>query len=65
MCPFDYTAFVVNGKVGDPVNRLNHISWEAVVSQTDRPKSVCSRCIIDIFGGILVLTCCFLIFLRM
>ena len=32
-------AVVGSGKVV-PVNQVNHTSWVAVVTQTDRPKSV-------------------------
>ena len=39
VCPFDYTAVAGSGKVG-PVNQVNHTSWVAVVSQTDRPTFV-------------------------
>ena len=37
--PFDYTTVAGSGKVG-PVNQVNHTSWVAVVTPTDRPKSV-------------------------
>ena len=36
VCPFYYTAVAGNGKVG-PVNQVNHTSWVAVVTPTDRP----------------------------
>ena len=36
----------------DSVNWLNHTSWVAVVTQTDRPKSVRNRCIIEGFGAV-------------
>ena len=39
VCPFDYTAVAGSGKVR-PVNQVNHTSWVAVVTPTDRPKSV-------------------------
>ena len=40
VCPFDYTAFAISGKVGiDPVNQFNHTSWVAIFTPTDRPKS--------------------------
>ena len=39
VCPFNYTAVAGSGKVG-PVNQVNHTSWVAVVTPTDRPKSV-------------------------
>ena len=44
----------------DPVNRFNHTSWEAIVTPTDRPKSVRNRCVIEVFGGVFVLSRCFL-----
>ena len=39
VCTFDYTAVAGSRKVG-PVNQVNHTSWVAVVTPTDRPKSV-------------------------
>ena len=48
VCPFDYTAVAGSGKVG-PVNQVNHTSWVAVVTPTDRPKSVRNRCLIELF----------------
>ena len=57
VCPFDYTAFAVSGKVS--VNRFNHTSWITVVTPTDNPKSVCNRCVIEVFVAIL---CCQLVF---
>ena len=51
VCPFYYTAVAGSGKVG-PVNQVNHTSWVAVVTSTDRPKSVRNRCVIDIFCGV-------------
>ena len=51
VCPFDFKAVAVSGKVG-PVNQVNHTSWMAVVTQTDRPKSVRNRCVIELFCGI-------------
>ena len=62
MRPFDNTAFVVCVNVGIPKNRFNHTSWEAAVTQTYRPKSVRNRCVIKGFGGVSVLSCCFLAF---
>ena len=47
----DYTAVAVSGKVG-PVNLVNHTSWVAVVTPTDRPKSVRNRCLIELFCGV-------------
>ena len=31
-----------------PVNQVNHTSWVAVVTPTDRPKSVRNRCVIEL-----------------
>ena len=44
----DYTAVAVSGKVV-PVKPVNHTILVAVVTQTDRPKSVCNRCVIELF----------------
>ena len=52
MFTFDYPAFAVSG-------RFDHTSWVTVVLTTDCPKSVRNRCIIEVFGGIFVLSCCF------
>ena len=62
MCPFEYTAFVVQCKweSWDPINRFNNTSLLAIVTPTDRPKSVRNRCVIEVFSGIFVLSCCFL-----
>ena len=56
MCPFDYTAVAGSGKVG-PVNQANQTSWVAVLTPTDRPKSV-NRCVIDLFVTLFVLSLC-------
>ena len=56
VCPFDYTAVAGSGKVG-PVNQVNHTSWVAVVTPTDRPKSVRNRCLIELFCGVVCLCC--------
>ena len=42
---------------------FNHTSWRAIVTQTDSPKSVRNRCVIEVFGGVFVLSRCFLDFL--
>ena len=34
----------------------------AIVTPTDRPKSVLNRCVIEVFGGVFVLWRCFLDF---
>ena len=39
----------------DLVNRFNHTSWVAVVTQTYRLKSVRNRCVIEVFVAFL---CC-------
>ena len=57
VCPFDYTAVAGNGKVW-PVNQVNHTSWVAVVTPTDRPKSVRNRCVIELFVALFVLSLC-------
>ena len=33
-------------------NQVNHTSWVAVVTPTDRPKSVRNRCLIELFCGV-------------
>ena len=39
---------------------VNHTSWVALVTPTDRPKSVRNRCLIELFCGIVcVVTCPF------
>ena len=48
LCPFDYTAVAGSGKVG-PVNQVNNTSWVTVDIPTGRPKSVCNRCVIELF----------------
>ena len=51
VCPFDYTTIAGSGKVG-PVNQVNHTSWVAVVTPTDRPKSVRNCYVIELFCGV-------------
>ena len=46
----------------DPVNRFNHTSWMAIVTPTDRPKTARNRCVIEVFGGVCVLSHCFWVF---
>ena len=56
-CTIDYTTFTVSGNVSGKVSslsiRLNHTSWVAVVTPTDCPKS---PCVIEVFGGVFVLS---------
>ena len=42
------------------VNRSNHTSWVTAVTPTDRPKSVRNSCVIKVFGGVFMLSRCFL-----
>ena len=51
MCSFDYTAVAGSGKVG-PVNQVNHTILVAIVTPTDRPKSVRNRCVIELLCGV-------------
>ena len=44
----------------DPVNRFNHTSWAVIITPTDRPKPVCNRRVMEVYGGVCVLSCCFL-----
>ena len=39
-----------------PENRFNHISWIAVDTPTDSPKSFRNSCVIEVFGGVFVLS---------
>ena len=48
VCPSDYAVVVGSGKVG-PVNQVHHTSWMAVVTPTDRPKSVRNHCVTEHF----------------
>ena len=46
----------------DPVYWFNQTSWLAIVTPTDRHKSVGTRCVIEVFGGVFVLSLCVLNF---
>ena len=48
MCHFDYTAFVVSGKVEIPLTGLT----TPVFIPIDRAKSVRNRYVIEVFGGV-------------
>ena len=41
-----------------PCKTVNHTSWVAVVTPTDRPKSVHNRCVNELFLALLVLSLC-------
>ena len=56
-CHFDYTAVAGSGKVG-PVNQVNHTSWVAIVTPTDRPMSVRNSSVIELFEALFVLSFC-------
>ena len=43
---------------GGPLNQVNHTSWVAVVTPTDRPKSVENCCLIEFFVALFVLSLC-------
>ena len=44
------------------INCFNHTNWVTAVTPTDRPKSVRNRCVIEVFGGVFMLSRCFLDF---
>ena len=54
---FDYTAVAVSGKVGIPYTGLNTpVGGGGVIgTHTDRPKSACNRCVIEVLVAFL---CC-------
>ena len=53
---FKCVSFWLNGCCGEweggPVNQVNHTSWVAVVTPTDRPKSIRNWCLIELFCGV-------------
>ena len=53
---FKRVSFWLHGCCGEwevgPVNQVNHTSWVAVVTPTERPKSVRNRCVIELFCGV-------------
>ena len=53
---FKCVSFWLHGCCGEweggPVNQVNHTSWVAVVTSTDRPKSVRNCCLIELFNGV-------------
>ena len=38
------------------INRFNHSNEITVVTPTDRSKSIRNRCVIEVFGGVFVLS---------
>ena len=46
----------------DPVNRFNHTSLVAILTPTDRSMSVPYQFVIEVFGGVFVLSFSFLDF---
>ena len=57
VCPFDLKA-VAGESEGWARKPVNHTSWTAVVTQIDRPKSVCNRCVIELFVALFMLSLC-------
>ena len=52
MCVLLITQAVAgSGKVGN-LNQVNHTRWVAVVTPTDRPKSVRNRYVIELSCGV-------------
>ena len=53
---FKCVSFWLHGCCGEweggPVNHVNHTSWVAVVTPTDRHKSVRNCCLIELFCGV-------------
>ena len=47
----------MSGKIG-PVNQVNHKSWVAIVTQTDRSKSRRNRSEIELFVALFVFSVC-------
>ena len=43
-----------------PINRFNQTRLVAVVTRADHPKSVRNGCVIEVFGGVFVLSRCVL-----
>ena len=56
---FKCVPFWLHGEwEGGPVNQVNHTSWVAVVTPTDRPTSVRNCCLIELFVALFVLSLC-------
>ena len=52
VCPLDYTAVAVSGKVERSYTGLTTPVGLTAATPTDRPKSVRNRCVIKVFGGV-------------
>ena len=55
-------SFLLHGCCGEvddwALKPVNNTSWADVVTPTDRPKSVRNRRVIELFGGVFVLSLC-------
>ena len=49
-------TFCSSWEVWNLIIGFNHTSWIAVDTPTDRPKSVRNRYVIEVFGGVFVLS---------
>ena len=56
MCVLFVTQFLQLMARTEPVNRFNHTTWVAIVTPTSHLKSVRNRCVIEVFGGLFVVT---------
>ena len=62
VCPFDYTAFAVSGKVERSETGLTTpVGW-LLLRPLTVPKSVSNRCVIEVLVALFVLSRCFLDF---
>ena len=63
---FKCVSFWLHGCCGEwegwPRKQVNHTSWVAVVTPTDRPKSVRNRCLIELFCGVVCVVTALLTF---
>ena len=61
--PSDFVISIETAKLAMltmPINRFNHSSWVAVITSTDRPKSVHNHCVVEVSSCIFVLLLCML-----
>ena len=61
ICSFDYIALWLVGRLGSR-QPFNHTSLVAFVIPSDRPKSVCNRCVIEVLVAFLCCRIAFWIF---